>query len=205
MQRGSEQRQNQQQGGGSSSNRNDDGGDGDSPADEWLRQLNATCNRLSAQYLQLLRAAASADEQGGDRGGGTASGGGGNGSGGDPQWSSPGGPGTSVAAASSSHAMRSAQDPPPPPLAASVASSLLQCQLAAENICVAASSLFTLIRTLRLSLLLTDSDTVQAEQELERQDCRDRARTALAEAWELEQRLMELRRELLSISTDSSR
>ena len=29
------------------------------PADEWLQQLNATCNRLSTQYLNLLRAASS--------------------------------------------------------------------------------------------------------------------------------------------------
>ena len=29
------------------------------PAEEWLQQLNATCNRLSTQYLNLLRAASS--------------------------------------------------------------------------------------------------------------------------------------------------
>ena len=32
--------------------------DDTSAADEWLASLNATCNRLSTQYLQLLRAAA---------------------------------------------------------------------------------------------------------------------------------------------------
>jgi hypothetical protein len=29
------------------------------PAEEWLQQLNSTCNRLSTQYLNLLRAASS--------------------------------------------------------------------------------------------------------------------------------------------------
>jgi hypothetical protein len=29
------------------------------PAEEWLQSLNATCNRLSTQYLNLLRAASS--------------------------------------------------------------------------------------------------------------------------------------------------
>lgn len=30
------------------------------PSEDWLQSLNATCNRLSTQYLNLLRAAASA-------------------------------------------------------------------------------------------------------------------------------------------------
>jgi len=29
------------------------------PAEDWLQSLNATCNRLSTQYLNLLRAASS--------------------------------------------------------------------------------------------------------------------------------------------------
>jgi hypothetical protein len=29
------------------------------PAEEWSQSLNATCNRLSTQYLNLLRAASS--------------------------------------------------------------------------------------------------------------------------------------------------
>ena len=29
------------------------------PAEEWQQSLNATCNRLSTQYLNLLRAASS--------------------------------------------------------------------------------------------------------------------------------------------------
>jgi hypothetical protein len=31
----------------------------DTPAEEWLQSLNATCNRLSTQYLSLLRSASS--------------------------------------------------------------------------------------------------------------------------------------------------
>lgn len=29
------------------------------PAEEWLQSLNATCNRLSTQYLNMLKAASS--------------------------------------------------------------------------------------------------------------------------------------------------
>lgn len=32
----------------------------DTPAEEWLQQLNAVCNRLSTQYLSLLKTASSA-------------------------------------------------------------------------------------------------------------------------------------------------
>ena len=31
----------------------------DTPAEEWLQQFNAVCNRLSTQYLGLLRTASS--------------------------------------------------------------------------------------------------------------------------------------------------
>eukprot|EP00977_Amphora_coffeiformis_P018982 scaffold6829_cov171-Amphora_coffeaeformis.AAC.12 len=31
----------------------------DTPAEEWTQQLNAVCNRLSTQYLSLLRTASS--------------------------------------------------------------------------------------------------------------------------------------------------
>ena len=45
---------------------------------------------------------------------------------------------------------------------------MLQCQLATENIfCVAAPCISSLIRTLRLSLLLMDEDTIAAEEEVE--------------------------------------
>jgi Surfeit locus protein 5 subunit 22 of Mediator complex len=150
-----------------------------SPSDEWLKQLNATCNRLSTQYLQLLRAAGSVDD---------GSSGGGGGGGDHPNQHNP-------RSGSRQHVMKSTQDPPPPPLAANVASSLVQCQVAAENLNVAASSLLTLIRTLKLSLLLTDSDTMEAEQELECRACQEEAAQALREASELEQTLMELRRQ----------
>ena len=61
--------------------------------------------------------------------------------------------------------MTSLQDPPPPPLAVDVASSSLQCQLAVENLCVASSQLLSLIRTLRLSILMMDEETIAAEEE----------------------------------------
>jgi D-alanyl-D-alanine carboxypeptidase (penicillin-binding protein 5/6) len=60
--------------------------------------------------------------------------------------------------------MKRLHDPPPPPLAANVALSTLQCQLAAENLCVAASHLLSLIRILRLSLLIMDEETISAEE-----------------------------------------
>lgn len=61
--------------------------------------------------------------------------------------------------------MKLLHDPPPPPLAANVAMSTLQCQLAAENLCVSASHLLSLIRILRLSLLIMDEETISAEEE----------------------------------------
>jgi hypothetical protein len=61
--------------------------------------------------------------------------------------------------------MKRLHDPPPPPLAANVALSSLQCQLAAENLCVAASHLLSLIRVLRLSLLIMDEESISTEEE----------------------------------------
>ena len=49
-------------GAGGGLDRRGGGSDDTSPADEWLKQLHATCNRLSTQYLQLLRAAGSVDD-----------------------------------------------------------------------------------------------------------------------------------------------
>jgi hypothetical protein len=106
------------------------------PAEEWSQSLNATCNRLSTQYSNLLKSASSVTALAEENKHDPRAGGG--------------------------H-MISAQDPPPPPLAADVALASLQCQLASENICVATSHLLTLIRTLRLSLLLMDEDTIDAE------------------------------------------
>lgn len=87
--------------------------------------------------------------------------------------------------------MTSSQDPPPPPLAADVGMSSLQCQLAVENICVATSHLLSLIRTLQLSLLLTDTDTIDAEQELEVAQAEKFTQEALKEAVRIEEELME--------------
>ena len=89
--------------------------------------------------------------------------------------------------------MLSLQDPPPPPLAADVALGTLQCQAATENICVATSQLLTLIRTLRLSLLLMDHETMEAEEEVQVERAQELTRAARLEATQLEQELMDLR------------
>lgn len=94
-------------------------------------------------------------------------------------------------------AMNSASDPPPPPLAADIRLSALQCRTAAENLCEAASALLTLIRTLRLSLLLMDQDTRQAEEEIQIYESRKRTQAAVDEAMQLEQELMKLRQQAL--------
>lgn len=90
--------------------------------------------------------------------------------------------------------MRSSQDPPPPPLAAHVSHASLQCQLATDNISVATSQLLTLIRTMRLSLLLMDTETMQAEESLQVQETEQQTREALAQAAALEQELQALQR-----------
>ena len=92
------------------------------------------------------------------------------------------------------------QDPPPPPLAADVALSSLSCQLAAENICVATSQLVTLIRTLRLSLLLMDTETIVQEEELQLLQSQSTTTQILQQAAQLEQDLMELRRKRMDES-----
>ncbi|GKY93610.1 hypothetical protein MPSEU_000328400 [Mayamaea pseudoterrestris] len=132
--------------------------DQDSPADEWLASLNATCNRFSTQYLQLIRSAASAPSSGAGEHDGRS----------DPR-------------AGGGHMMY-LHDPPPPPLAAHVAHSSLSCQLAADNLCVAASQLLSLIRTLRLSLLLMDADTIDVEQHQQVQQAQRDTQRALEQA-----------------------
>lgn len=89
--------------------------------------------------------------------------------------------------------MHSLQDPPPPPLAADVALGTLQCQAATENICVATSHLLSLIRTLRLSLLLMDQDTMEAEEQVQVERAQELTRAAHLEASQLEQEWMEIR------------
>mmetsp|Transcript_21536 Transcript_21536/g.44928 ORF Transcript_21536/g.44928 Transcript_21536/m.44928 type:complete len:155 (-) Transcript_21536:305-769(-) len=138
------------------------------PSEQWLQQLNATCNRLSTQYHSLLRAASSisALEEGrhDPRAGGTM--------------------------------MKSFSDPPPPPLAADVALSSVQCLTATENITVACSQVLTLIRTLRLSLLLMDGDTMEAEECLQVEYAQQRTAKTLQEIAKLEQELFRLTRRL---------
>jgi hypothetical protein len=78
-----------------------------------------------------------------------------------------------------------------------VAVSTLQCQLAAENICVACSNLLSLIRTVRLSLLFMDQDTIRSEQVAEVERIRMSTLEALERAALLEQELMELQAKAL--------
>ncbi len=131
----------------------------ETPAEEWLSKLNASCNRLSTQYLNLLQSGTKRGQQSGR--------------------------------------MEQPNDPPPPALASDVALQTLQCQLASENICAAASDILSLIRTLRLSLLLMDDDTIKAEQQVEWDQQTDQTKRALQEAVEMEQKLMELKQRAL--------
>jgi hypothetical protein len=86
-------------------------------------------------------------------------------------------------------------DPPPPPLAAHVAHSSLHCQLAADNLCVAASQLLSLIRTLRLSLLLMDTDTLEVEQDEQVQQAQHETQLALQQASLAMQELLQRQRQ----------
>jgi hypothetical protein len=88
--------------------------------------------------------------------------------------------------------MTSIQDPPPP-VAADAAWHDLQAQLAVENLCVASSQLLELIRTLRLSLLLMDEETIRAEEELQVLKEKKKAEEASREADELETEWRKLR------------
>ena len=88
------------------------------------------------------------------------------------------------------HPMNTLNDPPPPPLASDVAMSSLQCQLAVENICVATSQLLSLIRTLRLSMLLMDEETIMTEEEYQVYQAQQITLNSIQEANEIEQQWM---------------
>eukprot|EP00934_Nitzschia_sp_Nitz4_P001728 Nitzschia sp. Nitz4//scaffold298_size22859//9084//9685//NITZ4_008529-RA/size22859-augustus-gene-0.1-mRNA-1//1//CDS//3329546323//1728//frame0 len=135
------------------------------PGQEWQQSLNATINRLSTQYVNLLRAASSAAalEK-------------------TPQDPRVGG-----------GAMQSPNDAPTPPVASSTNLSALHCQLAVENICVATSQLLSLIRTLRLSLLLMDEETTEQEEEWQVHQLQAVSAKAQEEANLLEQEWLQLR------------
>lgn len=91
--------------------------------------------------------------------------------------------------------MQSSQEPPPP-LAADAALSSLQAQLAVENLSVASTNLLDLIRTLQLSLLLMDQDTIAAEEEYQVQAFSEQTRQSLLEAAKLEAELMKVKNRL---------
>lgn len=88
--------------------------------------------------------------------------------------------------------MNSLQEPPPP-LAGDAALHELQAQLAVENLCVASSHLLELIRTLRLSVLLMDEDTIAAEEQLQVLESNKITALAEAEASKIEAELLRLR------------
>lgn len=88
--------------------------------------------------------------------------------------------------------MREAEDPPPP-LAANVQMSAVQAKLAAENLCVASSNALDLIRTLRLSILLTDEEVIRAEEEEEALELCEMGLQADDECAAVEDKLIKLR------------
>lgn len=59
------------------------------------------------------------------------------------------------------------QDEPPPPLAAHTARSSIQTKLSAQNICEASAKLLDLIRTLRLSALLMEAESIGLEEKIQ--------------------------------------
>lgn len=146
------------------------------PGQEWRESLNATCNRLSTQYLNLIKAAAAGR---GDDETSTST--------------SSAATTTTTSAATTGAMMTSLQDPPPPALATRVLTSSLQGQLAVENLCVAAAQLLSLIRQLRLSLLLMDEETVSAEEAWQTDQLQRRTRQAREDAHRLEMEWIELR------------
>merc|ERR1740139_348880 len=87
---------------------------------------------------------------------------------------------------------------PPPPLAAHSARSSIQTKLSAQNLCAASSKLLDLIRTLRLSALLMEGESIGREEEVE---CLESESVvwdvALAEVSGLEEELRELRAKAL--------
>lgn len=96
--------------------------------------------------------------------------------------------------------MQTPNDAPTPPLASSTNTTALQCQVAAENLCVAASQLLSLIRTLRLSILLMDEETIASEEEWQVHEIQAISSKAQDEANSMEQEWLELRtRELENI------
>mmetsp|Transcript_17293 Transcript_17293/g.24426 ORF Transcript_17293/g.24426 Transcript_17293/m.24426 type:complete len:200 (+) Transcript_17293:26-625(+) len=140
--------------------------DSQSSSLQFSRSLNATCNRLSKEYLNLLRAASSSSALDTNPGGTDPRAGGG-----------------------------SMKDPnvPPAPLAADAALTSLQAKLAAQNLCVASSDLLDLIRTLRLSALLMERSSIALEEEKDCKKSRQAAEMAMKKSKELEWKLLQLR------------
>lgn len=104
------------------------------PSIEYKNLLNSTLNRLTNQYLCLLRAASSemalSDLQVDPRAGGE---------------------------------MTTANEPPAP-LASSTSLSTLSTAVATQNICASVNQLLDLIRTLRLSIIIMGEDRFEEEE-----------------------------------------
>lgn len=157
------------------------------PGKEWRDSLNATCNRLSTQYLQLLKAAAASKAALSEQAAASS------GSGVGATVTGAGGGNAAAGGGTQTTLMSSLQDPPPPALAAEVLQSQLMCQLATENLCVAASQLLTLIRQLRLSILITDTSTISAEEIQACEEILQQTHVAQQQATNLEQEWIQLR------------
>ncbi len=95
--------------------------------------------------------------------------------------------------------MQTPSDSPTPPLAASTNMSGLKCQLASENLCVAASQLLSLIRTLRLSLLLMDEEVIANEEEWQVHQLQAVTDDAQQEANRIEQEWLDMRTKELEL------
>lgn len=159
------------------------------PAEKWKASLNATCNRLTTQYITLLKSAAGVSTVTAKQQGSAAA--------------------TSASTASNTTATATSnkiegrrggggmildpkQDPPPPALAADAALVSLQAKLASQNLAVATSNLLDLIRTLRLSALLMEEDVIQEEEHNEYDICIEEARDVAKETASLEKELFYL-------------
>ena len=186
--------------------------DDESPAQEWSSSLNATCNRLSTQYLSLLRSASggpsafptSTSTSSSMISGGTSI----TPSSGALSVNAVDGPTSGATGGTDSFideqdtrkqlersggGLMREQNEPPAPLAADAALARLQAKLATENIYVAVCNLLDLIRTLRLSALLMEEDVIAAEEEEEFLEVKRSAKEAAIASTVIEEDLMNIR------------
>lgn len=142
--------------------------DAPTTSEVWRSSLNATCNRLSTQYLNLLKSASGNDASRNE----------GRGIQNDPR--------------SGGGIMRDPNEPPAP-LAADTALASLQTELSAQNLCVASAHLLDLIRTLRLSALLMEENSILEEEAEEYENERELSRIASVQSATLEAEYVSVR------------